>query len=56
MDVDEHVPPMLVSVDGRPGPDAVEAGLTSEMANVTLAKVPISIITGRTLSSRFAIL
>lgn len=47
-DADDEAPPMLVAADG--GANAVEASLTSELADVTLAKVPISIITGRTSS------
>lgn len=46
MDTDEEEPPMLVSANGDTNP--VQESLASEMADVKLAKVPISIITGRT--------
>lgn len=48
MDVDEDGPPMLVAADSGFGADAVGANLSADTSDVTLAKVPISIITGRT--------
>ena len=42
MDEDDDGPPMLVAVDGDP----VETRLSAEMDNISLLKVPITIITG----------
>lgn len=46
MEDDDDAPPMLVTADGT---DAVEAGLSSEMEDVKISRVPITIITGRLL-------
>lgn len=41
---DEEAPPMLVDADGK---DVVEdAGLSAEMDDVKVTKVPITVITG----------
>lgn len=47
MDEDEDGPPMLIAADGDDS--AAQASLVSEMAEVALSRVPISIITGRRL-------
>lgn len=44
MDDDDDVPPMLVAADSG---DAAEEALTSEMEDVKITKVPITIITGK---------
>lgn len=41
---DDDAPPMLVNSDGKV--DDAEASLNAEMEDVTVTKVPISIITG----------
>jgi len=43
MDEEDDLPPMLVTADGS---DHVEAGLTAEMEDARVTKVPITIITG----------
>ena len=46
MDEDDDGPPMLIAADGGAGP---EATLNVEMRDVKISKVPITIITGKTL-------
>ena len=50
MDEDEDVPPMLVSADGNSDP--TEARLSAQIDDMKIAKVPITIITGQSISSR----
>lgn len=49
MDEDDDGPPMLVSADGAP--DLIEARLSADMSDVKIAKVPITIITGKLILS-----
>ena len=50
MDEDEDAPPMLVSADGNNNP--AEARLSAELDDMKITKVPITIITGSSISSQ----